>query len=88
MAGSRKGIPNKVTQSVREAIAEFATANVAHIGEWLNDIPDPAKRLDLYLRALEYHIPKLGRTEHTGEGGGPVKHSVSVDFVGTNPRSV
>ncbi len=34
---------------------------------------DPAKAADLLVRMAEYHLPKLGRTEVTGEGGGPVK---------------
>jgi len=70
---SRKGVPNKATANVREAIAEFAQANVIHMSKWLNQIDDPAKRLDLYLRALEYHVPKLGRTEHTGKDGEDIR---------------
>lgn len=70
--GRQKGTPNKLTRDVREAIATFAQANVDRMSEWLNEIEDPAKRLDLYLRALEYHIPKLGRQEHVGEDGGPI----------------
>lgn len=61
--GSRLGVPNRATTDVREAIAEFAKANVQHMGEWLSQIDDPAKRMDLYLRALEYHVPKLGRID-------------------------
>ena len=78
---SRKGKPNKTTADVRAAIAVFAQANVDKMGEWLMGVadgdpeaerkPDPGKALDLYLRALEYHIPKLGRTEHSGVDGGP-----------------
>jgi hypothetical protein len=61
--------PNKTTIEVREAIAAFANANVGQMGEWLNQIDDPAKRLDLFLRAIEYHIPKLARTEGAGPDG-------------------
>lgn len=69
--GRPKGIPNKATVEVREAIAVFAKSHVHEMSNWLNAIPDPAKRLDLYLRALEYHVPKLGRVELTGQDGGP-----------------
>jgi hypothetical protein len=69
--GRPKGSPNKATKDVRAAIAVFAEANAEHMGEWLLAVDDPAKRLDLYLRALEYHIPKLARQEHTGKDGGP-----------------
>lgn len=62
-SGRTVGTPNKVTRDVREAIATFAQDNVEKMSEWLNQIDDPAKRLDLYLRALEYHVPKLSRAE-------------------------
>jgi hypothetical protein len=71
--GRAKGTPNKATTDVRAAIAVFAQANVEKIDGWLNEVEDPAKRLDLYLRAIEYHIPKLGRMEVTGANGGPVQ---------------
>jgi len=71
-AGRKIGALTKTTVDVREAIAQFAKANVEHMGEWLNAVEDPAKRLDLYLRAIEYHIPKLGRTELTGKDGGNI----------------
>lgn len=61
--GRTKGTPNKSTAEVREAIAAFASANVDQMGTWLNAIDSPEKKLDLFLRAIEYHIPKLARTE-------------------------
>ena len=83
--GSRKGIPNKSTQEVREAIATFASANIDKMDQWLNEIESPEKRLDLFLRALEYHVPKLGRVEHTGENGGPVKFQ-RIERIIVNPK--
>jgi hypothetical protein len=38
--------------------------------------------LDLLARLAEYAAPKLNRTEHTGENGGAIKQSLSVEFVG------
>jgi len=81
--GRPKGSPNKATAAVREAIAVFAEGNAHKLQEWLDDVamgvggnkPDPAKAADLYLRAIEYHIPKLARTEMTGADGGPVQVS-------------
>ena len=72
--GRKPGTPNKATQDVREAIAIFAQANVGSMDAWLKQVAekDPAKALDLYLRAIEYHLPKLGRMEHTGQDGGPL----------------
>ena len=71
--GRAKGTPNKATTDVRAAIAVFAQAHVGQMGAWLLEVEDPAKRLDLYLRAIEYHIPKLGRVEHTGKDGDDLK---------------
>jgi len=70
--GRTKGTPNKSTSEVREAIAAFASANVEQMGDWLNAIDSPEKKLDLFLRAIEYHIPKLARTEHAGDKENPV----------------
>lgn len=72
--GRKKGVPNKLTADVREAIATLAQANVGRCQAWLDRIAvdDPDKAFDLYLKMLEYHVPKLARSEHTGEGGGPV----------------
>lgn len=69
------GSPNRSTAAVRLAIAQFAEASAPKLEAWLMEITDPAKRLELYLRALEYHIPKLAREEHVGADGGPVAHT-------------
>ncbi len=69
--GRRKGVPNKVTADVRAAIARFAEGNVESLQDWLERVAkkDPARAADIYLRVLEYHVPRLARTEHTGEIG-------------------
>ena len=42
--------------------------------------PNPAKAFDMFQSVVEYHIPKLARTEHTGSDLNPVviEHNVSV----------
>jgi hypothetical protein len=35
--------------------------------------PDPGKALDLLAKLAEFAAPKLGRVEHVGDGGGPVR---------------
>ena len=37
--------------------------------------PDPAKAFDLFQSVIEYHIPKLARTEQTGPNGGAIHHT-------------
>jgi hypothetical protein len=83
--GRPKGSPNKSTAAVREAIALFAEGNAHKLQSWLDDVamgaggnrPDPAKAADLYLRAIEYHIPKLARTELVGENDGPIEMTIT-----------
>ncbi|NBV87791.1 MAG: hypothetical protein EBS01_16320 [Verrucomicrobia bacterium] len=87
-SGRKAGVPNKSTRDVREAIAEFARANVDQMSEWLEAIPDPARRLDLYLRAIEYHIPKVARTEITGPDGGPVAFAGEVNLRGLSDEEL
>jgi hypothetical protein len=80
--GRPKGLPNRATVAVREAIAAFAEANAPKLQVWLDEIAakNPEKAADLFLRALEYHVPRLARTECIGENGGPVSHSIQITF--------
>ncbi len=78
--GRVKGVPNKVTAHAKAAIALFAEGNSKHLQRWLKQIETDDGALaamDTYLKVLEYHLPKLGRTEHTGDGGGPVIMQIS-----------
>src|ERR1700748_584930 len=63
--GRKKGELNKVTRDVREMIAVVAQKNVAKLDGWLTRIGrrNPQRAMDLYLRMIEYHIPKLSRSE-------------------------
>ena len=77
--GRPKGLPNKSTQIVREAIANLLERNAGNKDRWLNEVAqdDPYKALDLMNKLSEYHIPKLARTELTGLDGGPQQHNVT-----------
>lgn len=65
--GRKRGVPNKVTRDVREALALLAERNIARFEDWLTQIQNPAKRCEVFLRAIEYHLPKQRQ------------HAVSVD---------
>jgi hypothetical protein len=85
--GRVKGVPNKATGMAREAIAKLVEGNVDQLQDWLAQIAadekqGPAVAFKLLMDVMEYHIPKLSRAEHTGEGGGPIDHSLKVTFVG------
>jgi hypothetical protein len=85
--GRSSGTPNKVTAAAREAIAMFVDGNAHRLEEWLDSvakgIPDeginhnPAKAFELFQSVVEYHVPKLARTEITGKDDGPVEMVVT-----------
>jgi hypothetical protein len=76
--GRPKGAPNKSTQAVREAIARMAEDNADNFNLWLAQVAasNPEKACDIYLKAIEYHIPKLARTEHAGVDNAPIQLSI------------
>jgi len=87
--GRPAGSPNKATTEARQAIASFVDGNAHRLTGWLDQVaegipkddeeggywvkPDPAKAFDMFQSVVEYHIPKLARTEavveHSGEVG-------------------
>lgn len=74
-AGRPAGVPNKVTARAREAIAVFVEGNVDRLNGLLDQIEEadgPQAAWDCIVDVLEFHVPKLARTELTGAGGGPV----------------
>ena len=79
--GKPKGATNKVTREFKATVQKLLEDNEANVGKWLRQVaegegdvkPDPAKALDLLAKLAEYAAPKLNRTEHAGDGGGPVK---------------
>ena len=98
--GSRAGVPNKSTQAAREAIASFVDGNSHRLQDWLDQIangvkdpdtgeyitsPNPEKAFGLFQSVIEYHVPKLARTEMTGANGGAIDQSITlkVGFVGS-----
>jgi len=83
--GRKAGVGNKTTVDVRNAIALIAQDNAGNFARWLNEVAseDPGKAADLYLKAIEYHIPKLARSEVSGLNGGNliveiVRHANSI----------
>ena len=61
--------------------ALFVTKNLPQLQGWIERVAekDPQAATRLVLDAAEYHVPKLARTELTGEGGGPVRVAAVVD---------
>jgi hypothetical protein len=86
-AGRPKGVPNKSTTMAREAIASFVDGNAHKMQEWLEQVaigvkndddkfivlPNPEKAFGMLQSVMEYHLPKLARTEHSGDEEQPMK---------------
>lgn len=66
--GRPKGIPNKATMMAREAIADFVDGNADRLTGWLDQIAvdNPKAAFECFMSVVEYHIPKLQRTELKG----------------------
>ena len=85
--GRKAGVPNKTTAQAREAIALFVDGNAHRLAEWLDEVangipeadikPNPAKAFELFQSVVEYHVPKLARTEITGVDEGPIEMVVT-----------
>lgn len=74
--GRVKGTPNKSTANARQAIADFVDGNAHRLQGWLDRIAEedgPQAAIDCFNSLVEYHVPKLARTEITGADGGPVR---------------
>lgn len=76
-------MPNKSTALAREAFAAFVDNNAHRFQGWLDEVAEDPKygakvALELVLQVSEYHIPKLARTEHVGDGGGPVELRIAL----------
>lgn len=87
--GRPKGIPNKSTLAAREAIAMFVDNNAGRLQEWLDKIAetDPEKAFSLFQSVIEYHVPKLARTEMTGAGGKDlIPKKVEIELVHAPPH--
>lgn len=74
-AGRIAGVPNKATASAREAIAAFVDGNAHRLEQWLDQIAqnDPKDAFQCFQSVIEYHIPKLARSEMTGKDGGAME---------------
>lgn len=75
-----KGSLNKSTGLAREAIARFVDGNAGRLAGWLDQIAedDPKAAFQCFMDVVEYHVPKLARTELTGTDGADLVPKVLV----------
>jgi len=85
--GRPVGSQNPDTAMARRAIADFVDNNSVKLQGWLDKIaegekdaedkeyiikPNPEKAFNLYQSVIEYHIPKLARTELAADKNNPL----------------
>lgn len=79
--------PSKSSLLAKEAIALFIDGNAERLQGWLDEIAEkegPKAAFDCFADLLEYHIPKLARTELTGADGDPLSVKI-VRFADDTP---
>ena len=77
--GRPKGLPNKATANAREAIARFVDGNADRLQGWLDEIhrdDGASAAFKCFSDLVEYHVPKLSRTEHAGDKNAPIQIEV------------
>lgn len=82
--GRPAGAPNKATANAREAIARFVDGNSERLQGWLDQIAaeeGPQAAFKCVVDLLEFHVPKLARTELTGKDGGALSVPGAVVFM-------
>ena len=82
--GRKPGQLNRDTRTLKLAIADFLQHNQHRLQAWLDRIEEekgPVEAWRMFADLIEYKMPKLARTEHTGADGGPIQ-VVQVSFMG------
>lgn len=81
-SGRPKGAKNIKTEAIREAYQKLTEDNLENMSLWLADIAadNPEKAMQLMINLSEFIIPKLARTELTGNDGEDLFKDVKFDF--------
>lgn len=86
--GRPKGVENKTTKDIKEAVKLLVEANIPNMTIWLEKIADksPMQAMMVINGLLEYTIPKLARQDNVSSDGTMTpKISIRpVDWVDTN----
>jgi len=72
--GRAAGATNKITGRAKDMIAAFLDNTASEFQGWVNTVAqtDPHKACDIYLKALEFNLPKLARTILEGDKNNPI----------------
>jgi hypothetical protein len=82
VTGRPKGAEGKDTKRLREAIAAITEGGIEDFQRALGDVleENPAKYLELYLKLLEYTMPKLRSIDTNIELGESTLHKITVEI--------
>jgi len=82
VTGRPKGAEGKDTKRLREAIAAITNGGVEDFQRALGDVleENPAKYLELYLKLLEYTMPKLRSIDTNIELGDNTVEKVTINI--------
>jgi hypothetical protein len=84
--GRGLGVPNRTTSEIRQAYQNLVELNLDNMKMWLEQVgeEDPYKAVSLMLQLSEYFIPKMTRTEITGQDGTPLYTDIKVEIINPN----
>jgi hypothetical protein len=74
--GRPVGSHREKKKAAREMIASFIDGNSHRLERWLDEIyaaEGPKAAFSCFADLIEYHVPKLARTEVTGKDEGPIE---------------
>lgn len=89
-SGRPKGLQNKVTLDFKQAVVKMLEFAAPQMVEWLGQIAkdDPARALAVVDKIADYAFPRQNRTEHVGDGGGPVQTvtEININLIRAKPH--
>jgi hypothetical protein len=85
--GRTKGTPNKISEIVRNILANTIHRNTSRMVRIMNKSSDE-DFVKIYLDILEYIIPKLQRSEIKAEIDTTIKDSIKDAFEGVDDETV
>lgn len=80
-AGRKKGSATAKTREIANKAAESGLTPLEYLISVMQDETNERKeRVSAAIAAAPYIHPRLAAIEHSGEGGGPINHSLEIVF--------
>lgn len=88
VTGRPKGAEGKDAKRVREAIAAITEGGITNLNECFDEIrrDNPAKFVELYLRLLEYTMPKLRSIDNNIDLSDSLIQKITVEVNAKRPE--